>query len=357
MDKIKRMDYKQAGVNIDEGNKLVQSIGSVVKETVRPGANVQLGGFGGIFDLKELNYKDPLLISSTDGVGTKLKIAAALNNHATIGQDLVAMNVNDILAQGAEPLFFLDYFSTSKLDRLQAHEVISGIAEGCKKSNCALIGGETAEMPGMYQSSEYDLAGFVVGVVERDQLLPKKETIKPGDKVIGLASSGPHSNGFSLIRKIMKDNNVSLHQPPPFSSAYKTLGDLLLEPTHIYTKAVLPLCKQNLIKGIAHITGGGLLENIPRILPLEIAVELDMAYWQVLNLFNWIQKTADIEEREMQRTFNVGIGMVLIVDADYVETLLHHFSITEFSAYTIGSVVPRLSAKKEQVIIHGRING
>lgn len=341
MQKNKQLDYKQAGVNIDAGNQLVSSLGALVQQTDRPGADTKLGGFGSVFDLKALNYKDPLLVSGTDGVGTKLKLATALNAHTTIGQDLVAMCVNDILAQGAEPLFFLDYFATSSLDPAHAKDVISGIADGCKKSNCALIGGETAEMPGMYQNNEYDLAGFVVGIVEREQLLPKKETMKEGDVVIGIASSGAHSNGFSLIRKILEVNAISLTDAVPFKSEYATIGELLLAPTHIYTSAVLPLCKQNLIKGIAHITGGGLLENIPRILTGNLAVQIDQSSWPTPRLFAWLQDLGGIEAHEMLRTFNSGIGMALIVDSNDLEALLKHFNTTEFEAYSIGMVQKR----------------
>jgi phosphoribosylformylglycinamidine cyclo-ligase len=350
---VEKMDYKKAGVDIDEGNKLVTMIGPLAAQTARPGAHATLGSFGSIFDLKTLQYHDPLLISSTDGVGTKLKIATALNNHTTIGQDLVAMCVNDILCQGAEPLFFLDYFATGKLKSEQAYAIIAGIADACKKSNCALIGGETAEMPGMYQAGDYDLAGFVVGIVERDHLLPKMDLIQAGDVVIGLESSGPHSNGYSLIRKIIHDNTISWQQPAPFASRYASLGELLLEPTRVYSSAVLPLCKQQRIKGIAHITGGGLLENIPRILPKHLAVEIDLAHWNIPYLFQWIQHMGHISDKEMQRTFNLGIGMVLVVDACQVNRILHYFSTTECAAHVIGVVVPR--AEEQPVIIHGSI--
>ncbi len=333
---MQKLNYKSAGVNIDEGNALVTSLKEVVRATTRPGADTRLGGFGSIFDLKQLNYKDPLLVSGTDGVGTKLKIASELNNHTTIGQDLVAMCVNDILAQGAEPLFFLDYFATGKLEKSQAHSVIAGIADGCKKSNCALIGGETAEMPGMYQPGEYDLAGFCVGIVEREQLLPKKETIKKSDVIIGLASSGAHSNGYSLIRKLLEINTITLTDPAPFQSEYETIGELLLAPTHIYTQAVLPLCKQDLIKGIAHITGGGLLENIPRMLPEHLGVELNRGAWEVPTLFDWLRELGNIEQNEMDRTFNMGIGMAFIVDSNEAEAILRHFKTSEFEVYSIG---------------------
>ena len=349
MHTTQKIDYKKAGVNIDERNKLVKSIGDLVQQTARPGAFTTLGSFGSIFDLQSLGMKDPLLISGTDGVGTKLKLATALNKHSTIGQDLVAMCVNDILCHGAEPLFFLDYFATSKLERAQAHEVIAGIAQACKQCNCALIGGETAEMPGMYNPHEYDLAGFVVGIVERTQLLPKRTSIKPGDVVIGLESSGPHSNGYSLIRKILEINRIPLDQPPPFESKYKTMGELLLEPTNIYTSALLPLIKQNLLKGIAHITGGGLLENIPRMLPRSVAVELNRNSWPIPEVFNWIQSMAKIDHHEMQRTFNLGIGMVIIVDTEHQEQVVNHLNAREHRAHRIGKVVCRKD-KPSQVL-------
>ena len=335
------MDYRKAGVNIDAGNAVVKAIGSVVAQTARAGADARLGGFGSIFDLKAVNYRDPLLISGTDGVGTKLKLAVELNKHDTIGQDLVAMCVNDIVSQGAEPLFFLDYLATSKLDPDQAATIISGIADGCTKAGCALIGGETAELPGVYQNSEYDLAGFAVGIVERDQLLPKKEQIVPGDVVIGLASSGIHSNGFSLVRKIIADNGISLHEPAPFPSTHKSFGELLLEPTLIYTTGVLPLIKKGLVKGIAHITGGGLLENIPRILPENVSVQLDRSQWDTPAVFNWLQETGKIAEHEMQRVFNLGIGMVMIVSPEHERKLRQQLVDYAYSCFTIGTVSPR----------------
>lgn len=338
MEQTKPLNYKNAGVNIDEGNSLVSSIKTMVQKTHRPGADAQLGGFGGIFDLKALNYTDPLLVSSTDGVGTKLKCATALNQHTTIGQDLVAMCVNDILAQGAEPLFFLDYFATGQLDAHHARDIISGIADACKQSNCALIGGETAEMPGMYQPNEYDLAGFAVGIVEREQLLPQKETIKAGDVVIGIASSGAHSNGFSLIRKILELNNISLSDPVPFESEYTSIGALLLAPTHIYTTAVLPLCKHGLVKGIAHITGGGLVENIPRILPKGLGATIDYSSWPKPALFEWLEKQGTIDHQEMLRTFNMGIGMAIIADSSDSEAILSSLNTTGFHAWPIGQV-------------------
>jgi len=343
-----KIDYKQAGVDIDAGNKVVQSISSLVAQTARLGAQPKLGSFGGLFDLKELGYHDPLLVSSTDGVGTKLKLATLLNKHNTVGQDLVAMCVNDIVAQGAEPLFFLDYFATSKLTPHQATEVISGIARGCKLCNCALIGGETAEMPGMYKDNEYDLAGFVVGIVERTHVLPKKDEMKAGDVIIGLSSSGPHSNGYSLIRKLIELHNIPLDQPAPFATQHKTLGDALLEPTYIYSSALLPLSKQQLLKGIAHITGGGLIENIPRILPVHLAAELDATSWKIPPVFTWLQQLANLDDHEMQRTFNMGIGMILIVDVALVDQVLTHLTTTEFKAQAIGKLTD--SADKQGVI-------
>lgn len=341
MQSNKSLTYKNAGVNIDAGNELVESLDTIVADTARPGATAQLGGFGSIFDLKALNYNDPLLVSGTDGVGTKLKLATALEVHTTIGQDLVAMCVNDILAQGAEPLFFLDYFATSSLDPQQAKKVIAGIAAACKKSNCALIGGETAEMPGMYQPQEYDLAGFCVGIVERDQLLPKQDTMKEGNVIIGLASSGAHSNGYSLIRKLLEINKINLHDAPPFESDYATIGKALLAPTHLYTAPVLPICKQRLIKGIAHITGGGLLENIPRILPKHLTFTLNMDSWPTPPLFAWLQQLGAIEQREMLRTFNMGIGMALIADISDTEVIIRQLTAASCPAWIIGSLHSR----------------
>jgi phosphoribosylaminoimidazole synthetase len=343
----KAMSYAKAGVNIDEGNALVSSISQLAESTNRPGADGKLGGFGAIFDFAKLSYKDPLLVSSTDGVGTKLKIAVATNRHTTIGIDLVAMCVNDIVAQGAEPLFFLDYFATGKLDKRQAYDVIAGIAQGCKQAQCALVGGETAEMPGMYNLHDYDVAGFVVGVVERDNLLPKIDEIQPGDLVIGLQSSGPHSNGYSLIRALLEQANISYDQPVPFASEYATWADLLLEPTLIYSSVVLPLVKNNLIKAIAHITGGGLLENLPRVLPDNVAVELHNN-WLVPPIFTWIASQG-VDREHMYRVFNMGIGMTIIVSREYADQVLKQIQQTTFKAQLIGSIIKRET--EQQVLI------
>jgi phosphoribosylaminoimidazole synthetase len=334
-----KIDYKNAGVNIDAGNDFVSAIKPLAKQTARLGTESAIGSFAGIFDLKALNYKDPLLVSGTDGVGTKLKIAQAVNKHGTIGQDLVAMCVNDILCLGAEPLFFLDYLATGKLQVQQAYDIVAGIASACKKVNCALLGGETAEMPGMYKSGEYDVAGFAVGIVERDQLLPQTNHIKAGDSIIGIASSGLHSNGFSLVRKLIDTYNVDLSAKPPFESDYATFADLLLEPTKLYVQAVLPLCKQRMIKGAAHITGGGITENLPRALPDGLAISINYSSWQPAPLFKWIQETANIDNGEMRRTFNMGIGMALIVDVQHKAAVMNHLHAQGERAYEIGMVI------------------
>ncbi len=326
--------YQEAGVDIDKGQELVELIKPLVKETVRPGADAEIGGFGGVFDLAKLCYNDPLLVSTTDGVGTKLKIAHDMNKHDTIGIDLVAMCVNDLLAQGAEPLFFLDYYAMGKLSPEEGYEIVSGIATGCKESGCALTGGETAEMPGLYREGEYDLAGFAVGVVEREKLLPKLDQIEEGDVVIGLPSSGLHSNGFSLVRKIINDHNISLEAPPPFESSCPTLGEALLVPTKIYGKQVLPLSRDDKIKAIAHITGGGLVENIPRVLPKTLKVSLDYTSWAVPPVFCWLQEVGDVEKSEMVRTFNLGIGLVLIASRENCQEILNQLD----GAKVIGTV-------------------
>ncbi len=299
-------NYKEAGVDIDAGNDLVERIKPFVKGTTRSGVMGSIGGFGGMFDLKATGkFNDPILVSGTDGVGTKLKLAQKWNKHGTIGQDLVAMCVNDIAVQGAEPLFFLDYFACGKLDIETAESVIKGIADGCKISGCALIGGETAEMPGMYSDGEYDLAGFTVGAVERDEVLPKLDSIKEGDIILGLASSGIHSNGYSLVRHVLDIDNLD-----------EATQDALIEPTKIYVKECLAL-KDSGALAFAHITGGGLTENIPRVLPDNISAEIDLSTWEMPAIFKKIQGN-QIEEAEMLKTFNCGIGMVAIVSADFV---------------------------------------
>lgn len=308
-----RATYQKAGVNIDAGDALVERIKPFAKATRRRGCVDDLGGFGALFDPKAAGYKDPILVSSTDGVGTKLKIAQAIGKHDTIGIDLVAMCVNDLVVQGAAPLFFLDYFATGKLSLDVASAVIKGIAKGCKEANCALVGGETAEMPGMYAPGEYDLAGFTVGAVERKALLPTKN-IKAGDVVLGLASSGVHSNGFSLVRYIMEQKKLSYASSAPFAKG-KTLGDILLTPTRIYVKPCLAVLKKfpKEVKAFAHITGGGLYDNLERVLPEKLTLTLAKNTWR-LPVFVWLQKTGDVPEADMMRTFNGGIGMTVVVD-------------------------------------------
>lgn len=339
-------NYKSAGVDIDAGNKLVDLIKPLAKATSRKGADVELGGFGGLFDIKKLGYKDPVLVSGTDGVGTKLKLAQTMEKHDTIGIDLVAMSVNDIVVQGAEPLFFLDYFACGKLDNQIAYSVIKGIATGCKDAGAALIGGETAEMPGMYKEGEYDLAGFAVGVVERAKILPKKD-IKSGDVVIGIASSGFHSNGYSLVRHVLDEHNISLDKKPTFSNA--TVGDLLLEPTRIYVKTCLEIIKNTKVKGFAHITGGGLLENIHRVLPNNLVAEIDCASWKMPEIFKWVGNMGGIENLEMLRTFNCGIGMIAIVPKSEIKKVSEIAKNNRDRCFVIGKIIGR---KKNHLSTH-----
>jgi phosphoribosylformylglycinamidine cyclo-ligase len=313
-DKQGGMSYRQAGVDIDAGNRLVDLIKPFVRGTRRPGADAEIGGFGGVFDLKALGMRDPLLVASNDGVGTKVKLAIDANRHDNIGIDLVAMCVNDLVVQGAEPLFFLDYFATGKLVPEHAAKVVEGIAKGCKEAGCALIGGETAEMPGLYAGDDYDLAGFSVGAVERDALLPRPD-VKAGDILLGLPSSGVHSNGYSLVRRIVEKSGANLDGKAPFDAA-RTLGEALLTPTRIYVKPVLAAIKATPgIKALAHITGGGFVDNIPRVLPENLAAKIDLAKIPVLPVFQWLAKEGGVAELEMLRTFNCGIGLILAVDA------------------------------------------
>jgi phosphoribosylformylglycinamidine cyclo-ligase len=317
------LTYAAAGVSIEAGNALVKAIGPLARSTARPGANAELGGFGGFFDVKAAGYHDPLLVAANDGVGTKLKLAIEAGRHDGVGIDLVAMCANDLIVQGAEPLFFLDYYATGKLDNAVATAVVASIAEGCKQAGCALIGGETAEMPGMYAAGDYDLAGFCVGAVERDRVLTGAN-ISPGDVILGLASSGVHSNGFSLVRKIIEARQWILGEQFP-AAAGRTLGEVLLEPTRIYVRSLLPLAQQRRIKGLAHITGGGLLENIPRVLPDNCHAVVDSAQWELPAIFSYLQAGGTVSHEEMVRTFNCGIGMAVIVDegeADAVSTAL-----------------------------------
>ncbi len=332
------LSYKDAGVDIDAGNELVKRISPLAKATNRAGVMGALGGFGGLFDLKAAGFKDPILVSGTDGVGTKLEIAIETKQHDTIGQDLVAMCVNDVLAQGAQPLFFLDYFACSKLDVETATSVVSGIAEGCKLADCALIGGETAEMPGMYDNDKYDLAGFCVAACERDEIIPKHDAMRVGDILVGLASSGPHSNGYSLVRKIVKLSGLDWSAPCPWESG-KTLAQALLTPTRIYVKSIMPLVKSGLVKGLAHITGGGLTENTPRMLPEHLTPQYDETALSLPPVFEWLMKTGGVAISEMYRTFNCGIGIVLCIDPKNLETVLSQLLENGEDAFVIGQLV------------------
>ena len=331
----KPLTYADAGVSIDAGNALVKAIGPLARGTARPGADAELGGFGGFFDLKAAGYDDPLLVAANDGVGTKLKLAIQAGRHDGVGIDLVAMCANDLIVQGAEPLFFLDYYATGKLDTEVAASVVQSIAKGCQEAGCALIGGETAEMPGMYAAGDYDLAGFCVGAVERDKVLTGAG-IRPGDVILGLASSGVHSNGFSLVRKIIAERGWDLNEPLP-SEAGKTLGEILLTPTRIYVRELLPRIQEGRVKGLAHITGGGLLENIPRVLPKGCHAVVDTDKWKLPPIFNALQLGGAISPDEMARTFNCGVGMAIITDPGASEILLKLYS--NLSCFRIGEVV------------------
>jgi phosphoribosylformylglycinamidine cyclo-ligase len=330
------LTYLDAGVDIDAGNRFVDRIKPAVASTLRPEVLTGLGGFGGLFALDTERYRNPVLVSGTDGVGTKLILARDLGRHDSIGIDLVAMCVNDILTNGAEPLFFLDYFATGKLRPEQAQSVVEGIAEGCRQAGCALIGGETAEMPGMYGEDEYDLAGFTVGVVERTEIIDGR-SIRSGHTILGLDSSGPHSNGYSLIRKVLALSGSD----PSDSLGETTLGAALLAPTRIYVKPLLNLIERFRIGGIAHITGGGLTENITRLLPPELGIEINLAAWTRPEIFDWLQDSGDIRETEMLRTFNCGIGMALLVNADQADGILRAIEKTGTACHEIGRVVPR----------------
>ncbi|MGD8568172.1 MAG: phosphoribosylformylglycinamidine cyclo-ligase [Gammaproteobacteria bacterium] len=330
------LNYKDAGVDIDAGNELVNKIKPYAAKTHRPGVLAGLGGFGSLFELPMDRYRHPVLVSSTDGVGTKLKLAMTLGTHETIGIDLVAMCVNDLVVQGAEPLFFLDYYATGKLHVNVAADVIKGIAAGCEQAGAALVGGETAEMPGIYQMDEYDLAGFAVGIVEKDALIDGSN-VSPGDAVIGLGSSGPHSNGYSLIRKIVDVTDADLLRH--FNG--KTLGEALLEPTRIYVKPLLALMEQISVHAMAHITGGGFTENLPRVLPDHCAAIIEQGTWPMPKIFNWIMDNGNVEEQEMLRTFNCGIGMMVIVDQADADKTIAVLTQQGEKAYRIGNIVER----------------
>lgn len=332
--------YKEAGVNIDAGNQLVDRIRPLAGATKRTGMMEQLGGFGGLFDLKACGYNDPVLVSATDGVGTKLKLAIDTGIHDTVGIDLVAMCVNDLVVQGAEPLFFLDYFATGALELDQAEAVIKGIAKGCQQAGCLLIGGETAEMPGMYAKGDYDLAGFSVGAVERDGMLPRMGGMQAGDVLIGLRSSGVHSNGFSLVRHILKQKNLSFNDTIGDLPG-ATIGEWLLKPTRIYVKPCLEAIAGGGIKGLSHITGGGLLENIPRVLPKTLGADIDKSAIPSLPVFDWLKEAGNIADEEMWRTFNSGIGMVLIADPADADKLIDTLNNAGESAVRLGELVER----------------
>lgn len=326
--------YAEAGVSIEAGNALVRRIAPLVRATARPGAGAEIGGFGGVFDPKAAGFADPLLVAATDGVGTKLRLAIDSGRHDGIGQDLVAMCVNDLLVQGAEPLFFLDYFACGRLDTEVAAAVVAGIAAACRAAGCALIGGETAEMPGMYAAGDYDLAGFAVGAVERDRLLCGSE-VQPGDLLLGLASSGAHSNGYSLIRRLVE--GMDLAAPAPFDPSVALL-DALLVPTRLYVAALLPLLKAGEVRALAHITGGGLLENVPRVLPDGARAVIDAAAWPLPPLFGWLQAQGGIAPAEMARTFNCGIGMVVAVAPSQAETVAAALRVAGEQVFAIGRI-------------------
>ena len=339
------LTYRDAGVDIDAGDELVERIKPFAKRTMRPEVIGGIGGFGALVEVSK-KYANPVMVSGTDGVGTKLKLAFRMKKHDTIGIDLVAMSVNDILVTGAEPVFFLDYFACGKLHVDIAADVVKGVAAGCEQAGCALIGGETAEMPGMYDPNEYDLAGFAVGLVEKDRIIDGK-SIRPGDAVIGLASSGPHSNGYSLVRKILAVTGAELDE----SFDGRTLGEALLEPTRIYVKPVLAVMQQVAVKGVAHITGGGLVENVPRVLPEGCAARLEKETWVRPAVFGWLQANGNVPEAEMHRTFNCGIGMVLVVaeaDAGATVALLASQGVP---AARIGRIVPRASVDAPTVVV------
>jgi phosphoribosylformylglycinamidine cyclo-ligase len=349
------LTYAQAGVDIDAGNAMVDAIKPLVKATRRPGADAEIGGFGGLFDLKAAGFKDPILVAANDGVGTKVKIAIETGIHDTIGIDLVAMCVNDLIVQGAEPLFFLDYFATGKLDPAMGAAIVKGIATGCRESGCALIGGETAEMPGLYARGDYDLAGFAVGAAERGTLLPRGD-IAPGDIMIGLTSSGVHSNGFSLVRRIVSESGLGWDAPAPFAPE-TTLGRALLEPTRLYVKSLLAALKAGApIKALAHITGGGFPDNIPRVLPDTCGAVLDLASIKVPPVFGWLARTGGVVESEMLRTFNCGIGMIIIAAAQDEAKVMAVLTQVGETPVRIGELTPYSAGRGERVTTRGSLS-
>src|SRR6516164_9212645 len=347
------LTYADSGVDIDAGNRLVDLIKPMVRATARTGTEAEIGGFGGLFDLKAAGFKDPVLVAATDGVGTKVKIAIETGLHGGIGIDLVAMSVNDLVVQGAEPLFFLDYFACGKLDPEATAAIVAGVAEGCRESGCALIGGETAEMPGLYKEGDFDLAGFAVGAAERGRLLPRPD-IAAGDAVLGLASSGVHSNGFSLVRKIVESSGLSFEAQAPFSPVM-TLGGALLTPTRLYVRSCLRAIRETgAVKGLAHITGGGFTDNIPRVLPRHVGVAIDLSRLTVLPVFKWLAQQGGVAGTEMLRTFNCGIGMIAIVEPDAVEAATEVLATNGESVARLGEVVP--ASGESRVVYRGELD-
>jgi len=352
-EKARGLTYAQAGVDIDAGNRMVELIKPLVRATARPGAGAEIGGFGGVFDLKGAGFKDPVLIAATDGVGTKVKIAIETGRNETIGIDLVAMCVNDLVVQGAEPLFFLDYYACGKLEPETGAAVVAGIAIGCREAGCALIGGESAEMPGLYARDDYDLAGFAVGAAERGQLLPRAD-IAAGDVLIGLASSGVHSNGFSLVRRIVDENGPAWSDPAPFASD-QSLGEAILTPTRIYVKSCLAAIRETrAVKGLAHITGGGFPENIPRVLPKDLSARIDLGQVPVNPVFKWLASEGGVAEGEMLRTFNCGIGMIAIAAPENADAVVQAFTQAGETVVRIGSV--ERAAGEARVAFDGQLD-
>jgi len=352
-EKQRGLTYAQAGVDIDACNRMVELIKPLVRSTARTGADAEIGGFGGVFDLKRAGYRDPVLVAATDGVGTKLKVAVETGRHDTIGIDLVAMSVNDLVVQGAEPLFFLDYYACGKLEPEIGAAVVAGISIGCREAGCALIGGETAEMPGVYRGDDYDLAGFAVGAVERDALLPRND-IAEGDAVIGLASSGVHSNGYSLVRKVVEKTGLSWTAPAPFVPG-QSLGEVILTPTRIYVKACLAAIRETkAVKGLAHITGGGFPDNIPRILPEGFGARIDLTRVPVPSVFRWLASAGGIAQNEMLRTFNCGIGMIAVVSRQDVEGVSKALTRAGETVVTLGSITK--TPGDARVVYDGKLN-
>ncbi|MGB6311629.1 MAG: phosphoribosylformylglycinamidine cyclo-ligase [Pseudolabrys sp.] len=352
-EKKRGLTYAQAGVDIDAGNRMIELIKPLVRATARPGADAEIGGFGGLFDLKRIGYRDPVLVAATDGVGTKLKVAIETGRHDTIGIDLVAMSVNDLVVQGAEPLFFLDYYACGKLEPEIGAAVVAGISIGCREAGCALIGGETAEMPGVYQGDDYDLAGFAVGAVERDAILPRSD-IADGDIIVGLASSGIHSNGYSLARKVVEKTGLRWAAPAPFLPE-RSLGNAILTPTRIYVNACITAIRETkAVKGMAHITGGGFPDNIPRILPKGLGARIDLTQITVPPVFQWLAREGNIAQNEMLRTFNCGIGMTVVTAPGEVDAVTKTFERSGETAVVLGTVTKETG--DQRVIYHGSLD-